>query len=204
MSLNPRDYKGTYKFIGGHLCFDLINTVSWRGMDKPHEWLDGDDNFILWAQLSHLINKDEAIELENELNHKSSSTSLSDVIELRELLNRLFINLINHLPQNPKDLNDINCLRLKMEKKRILVLDKDTFKTVWQKNISLYERINSEIIFSVIQLLNTNNFEQIKKCPSCNWIFEDKSKNKKRKWCVMEDCGNRNKMKNFLLKKKGP
>jgi predicted RNA-binding Zn ribbon-like protein len=36
----------------------------------------------------------------------------------------------------------------------------------------------------------------------CSWVFLDTSKNKKRRWCDMSDCGNREKARRFLSKKR--
>ncbi len=34
---------------------------------------------------------------------------------------------------------------------------------------------------------------RVKKCPGvgCGWVFIDETKNARRKWCIMETCGNR-------------
>ena len=47
--------------------------------------------------------------------------------------------------------------------------------------------------------LDRREFGRLKLCPgeNCGWMFIDESKNRRRRWCSMEVCGNRAKAKRF-------
>ena len=46
-------------------------------------------------------------------------------------------------------------------------------------------------------LLSGSDLSRIKQCPGdhCGWLFFDTTKNKNRRWCEMEVCGNRAKQR---------
>lgn len=43
------------------------------------------------------------------------------------------------------------------------------------------------------------SWERVKACPkdTCQWAFIDRSRNRSRRWCTMEVCGNREKTRTF-------
>ncbi len=47
--LDPGDYGGTYKANAGRMALDFVNTVSWPGTDRGHDWLDRPSNVVAWA-----------------------------------------------------------------------------------------------------------------------------------------------------------
>ena len=49
-------------------------------------------------------------------------------------------------------------------------------------------------------------WERTKICPSgdCQWAFYDESRNRSRRWCSMEVCGNREKSKTFRARHTSP
>jgi predicted RNA-binding Zn ribbon-like protein len=44
---------------------------------------------------------------------------------------------------------------------------------------------------SAMRLLDPGFRVRVKMCPSCRWLFLDRSKNQSRTWCDMKVCGNR-------------
>ena len=51
-------------------------------------------------------------------------------------------------------------------------------------------------------LLQQADLARVKQCAGekCGWLFFDATKNKSRRWCEMEVCGNRAKQKRFQRK----
>ena len=56
---------------------------------------------------------------------------------------------------------------------------------------------------SALTLLTQADLSRIKQCQGdhCGWLFLDTTKNKSRRWCEMEVCGNRAKQKRFARTK---
>ena len=56
-----------------------------------------------------------------------------------------------------------------------------------------------------VALLESKILGRVKRCPGsgdCGWLFLDGSKNASRRWCSMEGCGNRAKVRRFLIRRK--
>jgi predicted RNA-binding Zn ribbon-like protein len=48
----------------------------------------------------------------------------------------------------------------------------------------------------------SDKLERVKECPNCGWLFLDTTKNGKRRWCSMEDCGSNVKALEYYYRKK--
>ena len=57
------------------------------------------------------------------------------------------------------------------------------------------------VLKSAFDILTREDFERIKECPRCGWLFLDTSKNGKRKWCDMNVCGSREKSLEYYYRK---
>jgi predicted RNA-binding Zn ribbon-like protein len=49
------------------------------------------------------------------------------------------------------------------------------------------------ILWSAAELLTSDEREQVRECAgsACTWLFLDRSRNRSRRWCSMQTCGNR-------------
>jgi predicted RNA-binding Zn ribbon-like protein len=56
-------------------------------------------------------------------------------------------------------------------------------------------RALATLVAALATVLITGEVERIKRCPAedCGWVFWDSTKNRSRRWCSMQVCGNRNK-----------
>jgi predicted RNA-binding Zn ribbon-like protein len=57
----------------------------------------------------------------------------------------------------------------------------------------------AEIVAAVARARIRGSWLRLKICPAddCRWAFYDTSRNRSRRWCSMEVCGNRNKVRAF-------
>jgi predicted RNA-binding Zn ribbon-like protein len=51
-------------------------------------------------------------------------------------------------------------------------------------------------------LLDDSQWQRVRSCPSCGWLFLDTSKGGKRKWCDMTLCGSREKASRYYYNHK--
>ena len=52
---------------------------------------------------------------------------------------------------------------------------------------------------SARELLTTDRLRRVRQCPAhdCGWLFLDTSKNGSRRWCRMDGCGAKAKMRRY-------
>ncbi|HYN87467.1 MAG TPA: CGNR zinc finger domain-containing protein, partial [Ardenticatenaceae bacterium] len=53
------------------------------------------------------------------------------------------------------------------------------------------------VAYSAGQLLLSPELARLKQCPGCGWLFLDLTKNQGRRWCSMNMCGVRDKMRRY-------
>lgn len=60
------------------------------------------------------------------------------------------------------------------------------------------DRFRNDVARDAAELL-LGDARRIKRCPNhdCRWLFYDTSKNLSRRWCAMDDCGTRDKVRRF-------
>jgi predicted RNA-binding Zn ribbon-like protein len=51
-------------------------------------------------------------------------------------------------------------------------------------------------------LADTEALERLRGCHDCCWLYLDRSKNRSRKWCSMEDCGTNAKKRRYVEKRR--
>jgi predicted RNA-binding Zn ribbon-like protein len=54
------------------------------------------------------------------------------------------------------------------------------------------------------ELLTSDDLAYVRRCASesCGWLFLDKTKNHRRRWCEMKTCGNRDKARRYYQRQK--
>ncbi len=64
--------------------------------------------------------------------------------------------------------------------------------------------LNRAAAVSAMRLFDPAVFARTKICPTCDWLFIDRSKNRSRLWCDMAVCGNRSKAKTHYRRRTTP
>jgi len=66
--------------------------------------------------------------------------------------------------------------------------------------------IPDRLVFAVVELVRTVELRQLRTCPvdegGCGWLFLDRSRNGSRRWCSMEDCGTRTKIRKLAERRR--
>ncbi|MCP4977561.1 MAG: hypothetical protein GY931_15520 [Maribacter sp.] len=178
---------------GVRLCLNFINTLHDRIEEPKQDYLSSLDYLIQWAFKAGSINLDVKKELQEVLNSKNINGKgfLRKAIQLRELLHRIFISIINDEKISKQDLDKFNGILGIYFSKLQLNLCGRTFEEGWNLPIDHPNQIIAPIVKDSYLLITEGRLDRIKECPKCGWLFYDVSKNGKRKWCSMEVCGSR-------------
>ena len=188
--------KNKYKLLGGDLSLDFVNTVNWRNRNEPDELLKTSQDLIRWGVETDILSEPETDKM-NHWAHENKSTAdnlLVKAKDLRESLHHLFKGIIEGNEPNENDLNVINYELSEMLTHLQLSYSKNQFKLEIEKDNTL-DYVIWHIVRSASKLLTSDKLDRVKECEDdeCGWLFIDESKNRSRRWCSMEDCGNRNK-----------
>lgn len=200
-TLDPIGYSGTYDFIGGHLILDFCNTVSNRGGEAQHDWLSSYANLLAWSVTGGLLERQQSERLAAIAAQRPqiASQALDKAIILRELLYRIFSAAAERKAAAPEDLQALSRLAAAAVNHHQLAARGGQY--AWQpkaKSIELDEMLWF-LAWQAAEFLTSPQFRHVGKCQGlhCGWLFLDQSKNHSRRWCSMDDCGNREKARRF-------
>lgn len=204
--LNPEDYEGNYAADAGVLCLDFVNTLSWRTSDHPHEWLKSYPHLLAWGQLVGLLTNTDARSLEEFAAQQSEEARsvFQRALHLREALYRIFSAIDASSPPPEEDINTLNQELAISDRHRYLKWDGGHFSWSFSEEGHDLDRLLWRVASSAAQLLASEKLERVGECQGegCGWLFLDTSKNHSRRWCSMNDCGNREKARKHYHRKK--
>ncbi|WP_282607749.1 CGNR zinc finger domain-containing protein [Pelagibius sp. Alg239-R121] len=185
-------YRSTpVRLIGGRLCLDFLNTADWSAEGEVlHEKLSDVQDLSTWCR---------AVDLGSQSGPKALSTT-ETILMFRGCLRRVFLAAMTGEKPKKKDLAHLNRVLKSGADETPLATRQG--KLSFSKNTSL-EQI---LALSAVGVLTAQQeLARIKICPSadCGWLFLDESKNRRRRWCSMETCGNRAKARRHYQRQSG-
>jgi predicted RNA-binding Zn ribbon-like protein len=191
----------------GRLCLDFANTVDWHRSDHPSELLTEYGQLVLWARAQGLLAKDDMRRLlERAVRDPDLAASvLQRAQELRDAIYHIFAAPALGQPVDEHDLNVLNVgLSQAMCGARIEIRD-GQFSWGWQDGDDL-DCMLWPVLRSAADLLASGDRKRVGQCADdrgCGWLFYDASRNRSRRWCKMEDCGNRAKARRHYARERG-
>ena len=208
-----------FKFIGGDVSLDFVNTVNGRisnpnkksGRDYydafPSDKLENYADLIAWSLKAGLFSEKEAGKLlrigEDKL--QAANAVFKRALNLRECVYRLFKSVVEGWQPEAEDLEKLNReLSLARRHQKLSTAEKG-FVFEWIDRPEALDRMIWQITVSAADLLINEDLTRIRQCANdvCNWLFLDTSRNHTRQWCVMKDCGNLAKVRRFRAKQQG-
>jgi predicted RNA-binding Zn ribbon-like protein len=191
------------QMVGGCLAFDFINTVNTRKPEPEFEYLETFENLIAWSERvgSPDVAKLKALREYAAQQPEVASAALRDVTKAREMLYALFSAIAVGDSPGAAVTDEFN-RRLSDAFQKIYVKFGPGGTEVLFSNeeVALNEPMYP-VLKSAFDILTGGDFEKIKECPRCGWLFLDTSKNGKRKWCDMNVCGSRKKSLEYYYRK---
>ncbi len=204
-----------WKFIGGKLCLDFVNSVGGRIEQENiifpeniilKDKLETFDDLAAWSKETGIISESERKKLIdlNSSKKKETDSVFKKAIELREALFKILYSVINNKEPEERMIQILNREYSAANERRKLVYLNHKFEWQFSKDPLEPDYIIWMIAESAAELLSSDLLSRIKMCPgeNCGWLFLDTSKNKSRQWCDMKDCGNLAKVRRFREKQK--
>lgn len=210
----------TVDLIAGRLCLDYVNTVDWRDgerVDDQGELLRTYGDLVAWARHADIVRENEAANLLAAALRRPNDAAavLRDAILLREALYHLFAAAMQGHAADTGDLDTFNAaLARTLAQARITptalpALDDGAggaggFAWSWSRDANELDQMLRPIVRSAADLLTSAELGRVRVCADehCRWFFLDTSRNHSRRWCSMEDCGNRAKARRHYQRRR--
>jgi predicted RNA-binding Zn ribbon-like protein len=191
----------TLELVGGVLCLDFVNTINSR-RNPEHDYLMQYSDLVEWATKRDILSSTQNNQLQKRArqNLHEAENALLAARTLRDLLYRLFSKVAVGSEPHKKDLDIFTVFYGESIARGQFVKRETHYGTSWSFAEAL-ESVLWPVIHSAGELLLSQELDQVKECPGCGWLFLDTSKNQSRRWCSMNTCGARDKMRRYHKKK---
>lgn len=192
----------TLEIVGGAICLDFVNTINSR-LHSEHDYLMQYTDLAAWANKVGILSATQSNQLQKRAiqNDAEAEKALASALSLRDLLYRLFSNAAKGFDLNKKDMQTFVIAYGQAISRGSFQKVDGHYEPAW--NVSeTFDSLLSPIVHSAGELLLSDELGQVKECPGCGWLFLDTSKNQSRRWCSMNTCGARDKMRRYHKKKR--
>jgi len=183
------------KLLGGRLSLDFVNTADWHASDHPVEFLTSYPDLVAWSQHVGILTVHQVQHLlEEAASHPVDATVvLERAVALREAIYRIFSAISHGRPPQAADLATFNAeLSGALAQSRI-VSTAEGFAWDWAGAEDALDWMLWPVVHDAADLLTSEELYRVGQCADdrCGWLFLDTSRNRSRRWCSMENCGNR-------------
>ncbi len=184
-------------FVGGHPALDLVNTISHRldptlAVDR----MNAPGKIATWMVEVGVLTAGEAAGL-------APDGLVPGVARLRAAAAHVFDAAAADQPPPPTALAQI--LGLAGDGAAELAQVPDDGKTAARVRPA---RLDTPGLIAALALLVLDGVFRLPRgrvhaCPRCGWLFRDSSKGRRRRWCSMKVCGNREKVARHYQVRRG-
>ena len=195
LGLNP-------ELKSGHPSLEFTNTVNNHASDQPGETLFKYEDVLDWAKRVGVLRTVQVDQLAQKAAGQSEKAIavFAQSLELREVLYRIFVAKTKSKSPAQEDLTILNSVLSPIASSAHLVHHAGRFKWQWDIDENALELPLWLLALSAVDLLTSDDYQWVGQCADedgCGWLFVDTSKNHSRRWCDINDCGNRAKQRRY-------
>ncbi len=188
------------------LCLYFANTLEMHASDHTQETLHTYADLVAWAHDQGFVTNKQKENLLHvaESQPMEAQHVLAQALALRDVIYRIFSALATGDSQSDIDLSELNAFLSSAMSGAQLIQSENGYKWDWKGDDEALDVMLAPIIRSAGKLLTSDDLKRVGQCADdrgCGWLFIDTSKNRSRRWCSMDDCGNRAKQRRHYQSK---
>jgi predicted RNA-binding Zn ribbon-like protein len=186
--------------LGGLLALDFINTVDPRHAALRREYLPDYAALVEWAAYAGALEPPAADRLRSAASSQASSATAVHrrALALREASYRAIAAHLHSRQASATDLGSVSREIAKARAGQRLEHDGRAFRLGHLAPGQPLDTPLCAVALSMGELLVSVDLGRVRECPGedgCGWLFLDASRNGGRRWCSMQVCGNRAKVR---------
>jgi predicted RNA-binding Zn ribbon-like protein len=178
-----------FDFTGNHPVIDFVNTVNGRPTFTRDDLATADDVFE-WAIAARLLSSDEQVNRTADDAHQFAAA-----VTLRENLYSVFGPIADGESPLPEAVAFVARRAALATHSALWISNGASYEPRWPGN-SL-ESVCDQLADAAVLLLRSTSVARIGSCAGCGWLFLDTSRAHARRWCSMNACGVRDKMRRY-------
>jgi predicted RNA-binding Zn ribbon-like protein len=209
MTVNPASPSraGSLPLIADDLALDFANTESGRGFPSHENHFREAGNVVEWLRHAKALPVGEAEWLRARVSERADLAAdlLKQAIKLREAIHDIGAALGRRAKPPEAALASLSALHARCVAKAELAPGVMSCRWSWSVRDFPVEAALGPIALAAVRLFTEGDFHRLRECGgnACGWLFYDRSKNNRRRWCEMEVCGNRAKQRRLAARRRG-
>ena len=194
------------RLLGKRLCLDFVNTVEDPFGGEREDFLGDYDDLVGWSEYVDVLDAAAASRLRTLARDESRRARevFERAIALRDSLERVLREIAAGSEPPEDELAAIQAEHVAALGAASLARSDARYAWSWQEGDDLSAPL-WPVVESAVELLTAGDLTRVKQCPGaddCGWLFYDTSRNATRRWCSMEGCGSRVKMRRHYARRK--
>ncbi len=186
----------------GHPALEFTNTVNDHASEHPGETLFKYEDLLTWGRRVGLLPAEQVVNLRRKsaAQPEEAAAVFAKSLQLREALYRIFAAQAKGKSPTDADLMILNSILAHLTHGAQVVHEGGRFQWQWNFDPAKLEAPQGIIALSAVELMTSENYMRVGQCADedgCGWLFVDTSKNHSRRWCDINDCGNRAKQRRY-------
>jgi predicted RNA-binding Zn ribbon-like protein len=199
--IDERD-RHTFAFVAERMWLDFVNSESSvRGADGVHDF----EHFVRWLEGARLLDAERAASMRRRAQQQPAGALavLGDARRVRTVLRHLADRGFASHDVRAEALAEINrVLGRSAGTRRLEIAGDGTFLRTFVPVGDAFAGLLIPIVESAADALILGELLRVRRCadPRCGRVFQDETKNGRRRWCDMATCGNRAKAARHRMK----
>lgn len=189
-------HAGDVRLVGGRLCLDFTNTAVFDGPIVAKEYWRDYAALLAWLEHAGGLDADALGRAAHAARERpdAASRALLSAIELRGALYRAFCACAAGLLVEQADLVVFNAALAQAQAPARALAQPAAGQLAWAWPPTADDLALPlwPALWSAADLLVSPELARVRQCEGagCSWLFLDTSRNRSRRWCSMDDCGN--------------
>ena len=205
-SAAPPSRAGSLPLIGDDLALDFANTESGRGFPSHENHFREAEHVAQWLKHAKALPADDADWLADQVSRRPDLAAelLTQAIGLREAIHGIGAALGRRAKPSAASLAGLSALHARFVAHAALAPGVLSCSWRWSVRATPVEAALGPIALAAVRLFTEGDLHRIRECGghACGWLFYDRSKNNRRRWCEMEVCGNRAKQRRLAARRR--
>ena len=198
---------GSLDLIADDLALNFANTKSGRGFPSHQNHFREAANVVEWLRHAKALPVEETDWLQTRVAERAGprrAISWRQAVALRDAVHDIGVALGHRAKPPEAALASLSALHARCVAKAELAPGVESCRWQWSVRASPVEAALGPIALAAVRLFTEGDFARIRECGghACGWLFYDRSKNNRRRWCEMEVCGNRAKQRRLAARRR--
>ena len=183
------------ELVGGNVALDFANTINSRKAPK-RDYVATYVDVVVWAERAGVLSRGAGRALRSRASKDGADRAFGRALLMRETIYRTFSAIAAGRRPSALEIRKLLGAYGQAVARASLDMKAGGSALRWSWTEPRAD-VLLPIAYAAGHLLLVADHPPVKECPGCGWLFLDRSSNGSRRWCDMQSCGTRDKMRRF-------